>query len=121
MPLGGIRLITLKLKLHALSPKATDLVILILSIYLGQYRCPKAFYAKNQTSLSNIRHKVPLSKRPDFTKDLTCSPPSTKYLHRSVFEKNTNKGKSFGSSREGSPDRSYLIPQLQKIPGPGNV
>ena len=64
---------------------------------------------------------MPKSKRSDFTKDFTCSPPSTKYLHRSVFEKSPNKGKSFGLSREGSPDRSYLIPQLHKVPGPGNV
>jgi len=28
---------------------------------------------------------------------------------------------AFGMSREKSPDRSYLIPQLQKIPGPGQV
>ena len=30
-------------------------------------------------------------------------------------------GKSFGTAREKLPDNSYLIPQLQKIPGPGKV
>jgi len=31
------------------------------------------------------------------------------------------KGQSFGCAREKSPDKSYLIPQIQKNPGPGNV
>lgn len=58
------------------------------------------------------------AKRSDFTKTLNCSPPSTAYQYKSAFEEK-NRGKSFGLSRDQSPDRSYLIPQLQKVPGPG--
>ena len=57
-------------------------------------------------------------KRSDFTKTVTCSPASTKYEFKSLFEEK-NRGKSFGLSRDKSPDRSYLIPQLEKMPGPG--
>ena len=32
-----------------------------------------------------------------------------------------NHGKSFGTAREKLPDRSYLVPQLHKVPGPGQV
>ena len=32
-----------------------------------------------------------------------------------------NHGKSFGTAREKLPDRSYLVPQLHKNPGPGLV
>ena len=71
--------------------------------------------------MSKVTFKVPLSKRSDFTKTLTCSPPSTKYMHKSFFQKDPRKGKSFGTSRDRSPDRSYFIPQLQQIPGPGQV
>lgn len=31
------------------------------------------------------------------------------------------RGKSIGLSRDNIPDRSYLIPQMHKIPGPGQV
>lgn len=60
-------------------------------------------------------------KKSDFTKTFTCSPPSTLYMYKSVFEEGKTRGKSFGGSRERSPDRSYLVPQLHKNPGPGNV
>ena len=30
-------------------------------------------------------------------------------------------GKTFGLAREKLDDKSYLIPQLRKIPGPGKV
>ena len=41
-------------------------------------------------------------------------------MHKSIFDDKA-RGKSFGLSRESSPDRSYLIPQLHKVPGPGKV
>ena len=47
------------------------------------------------------------------------SPASDKYLHKSVFEENKNKGRTFGLSRNQSPDRSYILTQLNKLPGPG--
>lgn len=58
-------------------------------------------------------------KRSDFTKTLTSSPASTKYLHQSTFEENKMKGKTFALSRDRSPDRSYHNFRLHKIPGPG--
>lgn len=36
-----------------------------------------------------------------------------------MFEDGKTRGKSFALSRDRSPDRSYLIPQLNKMPGPG--
>lgn len=42
-------------------------------------------------------------------------------MTKSTFEENKGKGNTFGGSREKSPDRSYFIPQLQKVPGPGQV
>lgn len=38
-----------------------------------------------------------------------------------MFDDGKNRGRSFGLSRDRSPDTSYLIPQMQKIPGPGQV
>ncbi len=37
------------------------------------------------------------------------------------MEESRSKGKSFGLDREKLPDNSYLIPQMQKVPGPGFV
>lgn len=37
------------------------------------------------------------------------------------MEESRSKGKSFGLEREKLPDNSYLIPQMQKVPGPGFV
>lgn len=42
-------------------------------------------------------------------------------MHKSFFQKDPRKGKSFGTSRDRSPDRSYFIPQLHHVPGPGQV
>lgn len=54
---------------------------------------------------------------------MTVSPPATKYECRSIFDddKHKNRGKSFGLSRDKLPNNSYFIPQLYKIPGPGQV
>jgi hypothetical protein len=38
-----------------------------------------------------------------------------------MFDKDRNKGITFGTEREKEPDRSYLIPQLSKFPGPADV
>lgn len=75
------------------------------------------------SQLSRRRASFGYGKKSDFTKDLTVSPRATLYSHKSVFDQDTStkRGKSFGLSREKSPDRSYLIPQIHKHPGPGNV
>lgn len=52
---------------------------------------------------------------------MTISPPATSYLIKSFVEEGKGNGKSFGTAREKISDRSYLIPQMQKIPGPGAV
>ena len=52
---------------------------------------------------------------------MTVSPPVTKYQIKSFVEESRSKGKSFGLEREKLPDNSYLIPQMQKVPGPGFV
>jgi hypothetical protein len=52
---------------------------------------------------------------------LTSSPAATKYDLKSFVEQGKNKGKSFGLQREILPNNSYLIPQMQKVPGPGVV
>jgi hypothetical protein len=77
-----------------------------------------AFYA-NDSQLSQRKTSFGYGDKVDFTKTLTCSPPSTKYVPKSVFEENKDKGNKFGVNRDQSPDRSYLIPQLHKVPGPG--
>ena len=69
--------------------------------------------------MSNRKAAIGYGRKSDFTRDLTASPPATLYRHKSIFE--DKKGKTFGSSREKSPDTSYLIPQLHKLPGPGQV
>ena len=79
-----------------------------------------AFYS-NDSQLSNRKASLGYGPKSDFTKDLTASPGATKYNIRSVLDQSKNRGKSFGLSRELSPDRSYFVPQLQKIPGPGQV
>ena len=57
----------------------------------------------------------------DFTKDLTASPPVTKYNLKTFVDVSKEHGKSFGTAREKLPDQSYLVPQMQKVPGPGQV
>lgn len=71
--------------------------------------------------MSNRKASFGYGNKSDFTKTLTVSPPSSKYIHKSIFENSEKRGRSFGCARDLSPDRSYLIPQLQKIPGPGKV
>ena len=83
-------------------------------------RCKVAFYS-NDSQLSNRKASLGYGTKHDFTKDLTASPGATKYNIRSIFDENKTRGKSFGLSRELSPDRSYLVPQLNKVPGPGQV
>lgn len=93
------------------------------SIILANYRCKNACYIKDDqmSQLSKRGASFGSGKKSDFTKPLTCSPPSTLYMYKSVFEDGKNRGKSFGASRDRSPDRSYFIPQIHKNPGPGNV
>ena len=43
---------------------------------------------------------------------------ATRYLQ---LQHDDKKGKTFGSSRDKSPDTSYLVPQIHKFPGPGQV
>lgn len=83
-------------------------------------RCKVAFYS-NDSRLSNRKTSFGCGNKYDFTKDRTHSPAATKYLIKSVFEESKGRGRSFGLSRELSPDQSYLVPQLQKVPGPGQV
>ena len=59
-------------------------------------------------------------KKSDFTRPKAESPPPSLYLMKSGFEEK-KKGRTFGCSREKSPDRSYFIPQIHKNPGPGQV
>jgi len=49
------------------------------------------------------------------------TPSSTKYDVDNYYNKIRSKGLTFGLSRDVSPDRSYLVPQLHKNPGPGKV
>ena len=75
----------------------------------------------NQSELSRRKAAFGYGDKSDFTKPQTVSPASTKYNHKSFCDDSKNKGKSIGLSRDKIPDRSYLIPQMQRIPGPGNV
>lgn len=59
-------------------------------------------------------------KKSDFTRNDNNSPSPNQYPSKSIFEEK-HKGKTFGCAREKSPDRSYLIPQIHKNPGPGQV
>ena len=117
---GGIKPITRPLSRPIFFLKLKDSPTLILSILFFILRCKVAYYA-NTSELSKRKASFGYGNKSDFTRTLTCSPPSTKYEHCSLFEKSKGKGKSFGLSREQSPDRSYLIPQLQRVPGPGKV
>lgn len=73
-----------------------DFLSLILSIYIDKiFRCKIAFYT-NDSQLSKRKAAFGYGNKSDFTKDLTASPASTKYIHKSLFEENKSKGKSFG-------------------------
>lgn len=101
-------------------PRVKGFQSLILSRYVWYSRCKVAFYS-NDSHLSNRKTSFGYGKKSDFTKDLTASPGSTKYTHKSSFDAGKNKGITFGLEREKLPDNSYLIPQLSKFPGPGQV
>ena len=104
--------------MHLYFLKVRDSSHPILSISYFIPRCKQAYYA-HTSHLSKRKTSLGYGKRSDFTKVQTSSPVSTKYLHKSVFEENKNKGRTFGLSRNQSPDRSYLLTQLHKLPGPG--
>lgn len=106
----------LKMPINSLKPNVS--LHPIHSITFLIIRCKNAFYSYD-SQLSNRKTSLGYGHKSDFTKTLTCSPASTKYGHKSLFEESKNRGKSFGLSRDQSPDRSYLIPQLNKVPGPG--
>lgn len=82
--------------------------------------CPNAFYSFD-SQLSTRKASFGYGKKSDFTRTLTVSPPATKYEIKSFLDESREKGKSFGTTREKLPDNSYLVPQLQKVPGPGFV
>ena len=116
-----IRQITPLLNFLSLFPRQKDFLILTQSInILHICRCKIAFYS-NDSQLSNRRSSFGYGSKSDFTKTLTASPSVTTYRHKSEFTENKNKGKTFGGPRDVAPDRSYLVPQLQKVPGPGQV
>lgn len=52
---------------------------------------------------------------------MTNSPPVTKYKQKTFTDLSKNNGKSFGQARDKLPDNSYLVPQMHKMPGPGQV
>lgn len=84
------------------------------------FRCPNAFYSYD-SQLSNRKTSFGYGKKFDFSQIISVSPPSTKYESKSFLDESKKKGKSFGLGRDYSPDRSYLMPQLHKNPGPGKV
>jgi hypothetical protein len=82
--------------------------------------CPTAFYAYD-SQLSNRKAGFGYGTKSDFTRTLTASPAATKYELKTFVDEAKTKGKSFGLDREKLPNNSYLIPQMQKVPGPGVV
>jgi hypothetical protein len=84
------------------------------------FRCKLAFYTCD-SQLSQRKASIGYGRKHEFSDNMPVSPPVTAYKQQSMFEENKNKkkGKSFGLSRDQIPDRSYLIPQLHKMPGPG--
>ena len=59
-------------------------------------------------------------KKSDFTKDLTTSPPASKYHIQTIFDKNktSRKGFSLYLSRERLPDRGHIPLGPLKVPAP---
>ena len=86
------------------------------------FRCPEAHY-NHVSQLSKRKTNFGYGNKTDFTKALTVSPRSSLYEKRSFIEENKkkNRGHLFNVGREKLKDRSYLIPQLEKVPGPGQV
>ena len=83
-------------------------------------QCPIAFYSY-RSQLSRRRASIGNSRRTDFTLDLAHVPSSALYDFNTYYQFIKNKGLSFRLSREVSPDQSYLIPQIQRHPGVGEV
>ena len=82
--------------------------------------CPIAFYSYG-SQLSNRKAAIGYGKKSDFTLDLPKAPAGSDYDPNNYHEFIKSRGLSFGLSREQSPDQSYLIPQIHKHPGVGNV
>ena len=82
--------------------------------------CPIAFYTF-KSELSKRHSSIGSSKKVDFLIDFQHSPPSNQYNPDTYFHHVKSKGLTFGLSRESSPDRSYLIPQIHKNPSPSQV
>ena len=82
--------------------------------------CPIAFYSYT-SQLSNRKTNLGLGKKSDFTQDLAKAPSSDLYNPGNYYEATKLRGKSFGLSRDKSPDQSYLVPQIHKHPGVGQV
>lgn len=82
--------------------------------------CPIAFYTY-ESQLSKKKSSIGSAKKSDFTKDLAKAPGSSDYNPNNYHEFTKTKGVTFGSSRQKSNDRSYLIPQIHFHPGPGAV
>ena len=88
---------------------------------MRKIRCKHAFYTCD-SQLSDRKTSLGYGRKYQLSDSMPIGPPATAYKHQSLFEENQSKGKgkSFGLSRDSIPDKSYLIPQLQKIPGPGH-
>lgn len=82
--------------------------------------CPIAFYSYG-SQLSNRKTNLGLGKKSDFTQDLAKAPSSALYNPDNFHEATKIRGKTFGLSRDVSPDQSYLVPQIHKHPGVGAV
>lgn len=74
-----------------------------------------------KSHLSKRKADMGLGRKFDYTKDLAKAPASNLYNANNYYNALRTKGTSFGLSREHSPDRSYLIPQIHCHPGPTNV
>lgn len=90
--------------------------------YIPHLRCQKAFYS-SESQLSHRSASLGYGKKSDFTQNFTKTPGANSYSQKSLFDNNKKKqkGATFGIARQNSPDRSYLTPQQQKNPGPGQV
>ena len=64
------------------------------------WRCPLVSYGGDLLDKGKGAG-IGIGKKSDFTKDLTCSPPSSKYLLKTEIDVNkySNKGFSLGTNR----------------------
>lgn len=92
---------------------------IIHSTEIGIFRCKVAFYT-NRSELSQRKTSFGFGNKIDFTRTVSCSPPPTRYNSKSFVEESKNLGKTFGTSRDYTPGRSYMMPQLN-TPGPSDV